>query len=58
MVTITEVKAIRNGKEVVEGSCLSTDAKPLTLGNGSILMEMDTSTLYMYDEKNNTWRAW
>lgn len=58
MITITEVKTIRSGKEVIEGSCLSTDNKPLTYGNGSILMEMDTSTLYMFDEKNKTWRAW
>ncbi len=58
MVTITEVKTIRNGKEVVEGTCLSSDTKPTAYGNGSILMEMDTSTLYMFDEANRTWRAW
>ena len=58
MVTITEVKSIRKGKDVIEGTCLSTDTKPTTYGNGSILMEMDTSTIYFFDEKNNTWRAW
>lgn len=46
------------GKKYVEGKCLSTDVKPTTYANGSILMEMDTSTLYMFDEKNKTWRAW
>lgn len=58
MVTITEVKIIKEGKSVVEGVCLSTDTKPTTYGNGSMLMEMDTSTLYMYDAENETWGAW
>lgn len=58
MVTIKEVITIRNGKEVVEGACLSSDPKPLTFGNGSILMEMNTSKLFMFDETNNTWREW
>ncbi len=29
----------------VEGSCISTDTKPDNVANGSILMEMDTSTM-------------
>ena len=58
MVTVREVKMIRNGKEVIEGSCLSTDAKPTMYGNGSILKEMDTSNLYMFDEENSIWREW
>lgn len=58
MVTIKEVITIRNGKEVVEGACLSSDTKPLTFGNGSILMEMNTSKLFMFDEANNQWREW
>ncbi len=58
MVTITKVNIVRNGKSVVEGTCLSTDTKPTIYGNGSMLMEMDTSTLYMFDETNSTWRAW
>lgn len=58
MVTVTNVINIHNGKEIVEIKCLSTDAKPTQYGNGSVLMEMDTSTLYMFDEKNNTWRTW
>lgn len=42
----------------VEGSCISTDVKPDNVANGSILMEMDTSTMYMFDENAGTWRAW
>ncbi len=42
----------------VEGSCLSTDEKPLNVDNGSKLLEIDTSTLYVFDLDANTWRAW
>ena len=45
-------------KQVIEGECLSTDQKPTNVANGSKLMEMDTSKLYMFDEKNSTWREW
>lgn len=58
MVTVNEVKITRIGKEVIEGTCLSSDTKPTNYGNGSILIEMDTSTLYFFDEAGNTWRAW
>lgn len=59
MVTFNEIKWI-SGKKYIEGACLSTDTKPTStaLMNGSKLMEMDTSTFYMYDEENRTWRAW
>lgn len=52
------------GKVYYEGTCLSTDTKPNKastngkLSNGSKLLEIDTSTLYVYDEQNDTWRAW
>lgn len=42
----------------VEGRCISTDDKPDNVANGSILMEMDTSTMYMFDANAGTWRAW
>lgn len=45
-------------RNYVEGMCLSTDTKPDTVANGSILMEMDTSKLYLYDEANSIWREW
>lgn len=50
----------KNEKKYVEGSCLAKDSKPTggPLMNGSKLFEMDTSTFYMYDEENRTWRAW
>lgn len=46
-----------NGKDRVEGECLSTDTKPTEgIANGSCLIEMDTNKAYMFDEAGETWR--
>ena len=61
MITYQIEKYIQPGKAYREGTCLSGDTKPTsdtTLANGSKLLEMDTSTLYLYDEENGEWRAW
>lgn len=34
---------------------LSTDEKPTDVANASTFYEMDTATLYMYDEQNKVW---
>lgn len=50
-----------NGKYInyIEGRCLSTDTKPTDgIANGSILLEMDTSTVYMFDADSETWKEW
>ena len=39
-----------------EGVCLSTDTKPTDWENGSTLLEMDTSKVFVYDAANSTWR--
>ena len=44
-----------NSKYREEGSCLSTDTKPTDVANGSILKEMDTGTLYFFDEEGTQW---
>ncbi len=41
-----------------EGTCLSTDTKPDNWNGGSILLEIDTSKTYVYDEENEQWREW
>lgn len=41
-----------------EGSCLSTDTKPTDCENGSVMLEMDTSKMYMYDAANAEWKEW
>lgn len=65
MITYHVVKTIgkrknanKQVKQYKEGTCLSTDTKPLDLDNGSKLMEIDTSTLYIWDLENQEWRAW
>lgn len=60
MVTYKETARTTSGKLLIkEGNCRSTDTKPIeNIANGSMLMEMDTSTLYLFDEESHTWRAW
>lgn len=42
-----------------EGSCLSTDSKPTAyVGNGSVLIEMDTAKVYFFDEQTIRWLSW
>jgi hypothetical protein len=43
-----------------EGTCLSTDEKPTgeEIYNGSCLMEIDTCTLYVYDDEHDEWLEW
>lgn len=44
---------------VAEYYGLSSDEKPEdNVGNGSRFMEMDTSTLYLFDEENKVWYEW
>ena len=59
MVTFSEAIWLTSGKLYCVGECLSTDEKPTeNIQNGSKLMEMDTATMYLYDEENKTWRPW
>ena len=37
---------------------LSTDTKPITVPNGSVFVEMDTSKVYVFSEKDITWHEW
>lgn len=56
-ITVTE-----QGMEYVrptKGYCLSSDTKPTEgVGNGSVLIEMDTSTLFFFDAENGEWLPW
>ena len=44
-----------NGRRVKDYVCLSTDTKPVGVSNGSMLLEMDTGKIYVFDEQNNNW---
>ncbi len=56
-ITITEqgMQYIRPTK----GYCLSSDTKPTEgVGNGSVLIEMDTGKIYFFDEAGGAWIEW
>jgi len=52
------LRGITTDKTYFEGECLSTDTKPTGdyILNGSKLIEMDTSKVYIYDADNELWR--
>lgn len=61
MVSFEKVTLVSSSEETgnkywKEGSCMSGDTKPTDVANGSILKEMDTGTVYMYDEAGEQWR--
>lgn len=35
--------------------CLSTDTKPTDVPNGSVLYEIDSGVIYVFDEENKEW---
>ena len=46
-------------KRYVKGNCLSTDEKPtVNIANGSVLIEIDTGKMYIFDEENQIWKEW
>lgn len=57
MISYSKAQNIDSTKRYVEGTCLSTDEKPVdNIGNGSVLLEMDTSKVYLFDEENSIWK--
>lgn len=55
LTTIRLVRETRN-KQIKEVACLSTDTKPTEgVANGSILIEMNTGKIYMFDEAGAEW---
>lgn len=57
MLSSTQPNLIPVEEYYLNGVCLSTDTKPTEkIANGSMLIEMDTATIYIYDKDNETWR--
>lgn len=41
----------------VEGYCLSSDSKPTAgIANGSVMIEMNTSKVFFFDQAGQAWR--
>lgn len=57
MITVLEVKRVANNKELVEVACSSNDTKPTNVMNGSMCIEVDTGSIYVFDEANESWTA-
>ena len=60
MVRVLVEATYQEGKAYVECAGLSTDAKPDEVNGkdiitGSLFLEVDTMTLFGYDETNQTW---
>ena len=56
MITYISNKIFANDKHCVEIACLSTDTKPTeNIITGSVAIEVDTGTIYLYDEVSTKW---
>lgn len=56
--TITNARIITGNKKYVECAGLSTDTKPTKdICTGSIAAEVDTQTIYMFDETSGEWKT-
>lgn len=50
MITIVKTGTLRS-----ELYGLSTDAKPIDVGNASTFYEMDTQSVFLFDAENKVW---
>lgn len=56
MVRIIVDRIIEGNLHYIEANCLSTDTKPSTnLVTGSVMVEVDTSKAYFFDEAGAQW---
>lgn len=52
-------EAVVAGRVLYTYTGLSTDTKPTqNITGGSMFIEIDTSTLFIFDESGQTWVAW
>ena len=52
----TQKSVYKDGKNLTEAVCLSTDTKPTDgIANGSLALEMDTGDVYAFNEEGSTW---
>ena len=56
MFTTIKAHYAGNEKSYIEGACLAADTKPTDgIANGSIIIEIDTGKLYMFNETGSAW---
>ena len=56
MLTYTKEDTFTTSTKYVDGVCLSTDTKPTAgIANCSVLIEMNTGKIYMFNEESGEW---
>lgn len=56
MFTVIKAHYAGNEKSYVEGACLAADSKPTDgIANGSIIVEIDTGKIFMFNETGSAW---
>lgn len=56
MFTVIKAHYAGNEKSYIEGACLAADTKPTDgIANGSILIEIDTGKIFMFNETGSAW---
>ena len=45
-------------RDWIFGTCLSGESKPTDVAFGSRLMEIDTATMYHFNQNTSTWIPW
>lgn len=56
MITYRKYEYLRGAQyPTVDGICKSADTKPTDVANGSIMYEMDTGSMFMFNEEDGEW---
>ena len=56
MFTVIKAHYAGNEKSYIEGACLAADSKPTDgIANGSIIIEIDTGKIFMFNETGSAW---
>lgn len=56
MFTVIKAHYAGNEKSYIEGACLAADSKPTDgIANGSIVIEIDTGKIFMFNETGSAW---
>lgn len=56
MFTTIKAHYAGNEKSYIEGACLAADTKPTDgIANGSIIIEIDTGKIFMFNETGSAW---
>ena len=54
-----EATFVKDGLKHIVFAGSDSEAKPTEgIGDGSVYIATDTKKVYLYDEKNQTWREW